>query len=141
MPTALILLMYFVGKFQQKQRQVKVLGSLANNFLQVTFNKKAEIALITVSVCLFIAFLYFPQYANNRIANWFHDSIIDIEKTVFIGFVFKIIGFFFLVSMLVKMLNAIVFVISGKPFINIQSSFRNKDKNDKDNFDDYEVVE
>ncbi len=141
MPTALILLMFFVGKFQQQQRKVKVFGSLANNLLKETFNKKAEIILITVSVALFISLLYFPQYANNRISNWFHDTIIEIEKTVFIGFIFKIIGFFFLVSMLVKMLNAIVFVISGKPFINIKSSFRNGNKNDNDKFDDFEEVE
>lgn len=140
LPSALILLVYFIGKFQQKQKQIQLFGNIGNNLIQESFNVKAEIVLITLSIGMFIGLLYFPQYAENPVANWFLDSIYDIENAVIIGFVFKVIGLFFLVSMLVKMLNAIVYIISGKPFIDIQSSFRNGNKNDKDNFDDFEEV-
>lgn len=141
LPTILVLVVYFIGKLQKNQRKKEVFGSLGGGIIDNTFNLKAEIVLISCSVLLFILLLYFPQFASNHIANWFHDSIIDIEKT-FIGFFFKLIGFFFLVSMLVRMLNAIVYIISGKPFIDIQSSFKKGvKKENSDRFDDFEEVE
>ena len=141
LPTILVLVMYFIGKLQKNQRKKELFGSIGGGMVENTFNLKAEVVLISTSIILFVLLLYFPQYASNSVANWFHESIIDIEKTV-IGFFFKLIGFFFLVSMLIKMLNAIVYIISGKPFIDIQSSFRkgsNKENNDR--FDDFEEVE
>ena len=141
LPTILVLVMYFTGKLQKNQRKKELFGSIGGGMVENTFNLKAEVVLISTSIILFVLLLYFPQYASNSVANWFHESIIDIEKTV-IGFFFKLIGFFFLVSMLIKMLNAIVYIISGKPFIDIQSSFRkgsNKENNDR--FDDFEEVE
>jgi hypothetical protein len=38
LPTAIILLMYFIGKFQQNQRQAKIFGSLGRNIMQESFN-------------------------------------------------------------------------------------------------------
>jgi hypothetical protein len=38
------------------------------------------------------------------------------------------------------MLNAIVFVITGKPFIQTKSRFINKDENNPDSFDDFEEI-
>jgi hypothetical protein len=141
LPTAIILLIYFIGKFQQKPRQDQIFGSLGKNLSQEGFNIKAEIILITISISVFIALLYFPQYASNSIANWFRESIIDLETTVLIGFIFKIIGFFFLISMLVKMLNAILYIVSGKPIIDINSSISSKRGKKKDDFDEFEEVE
>jgi hypothetical protein len=134
--------MYFIGKFQQKQKQIKIMGSIGSDLLHESFNMRAEITLITFSVFLFISFLYFPQYASNNIADWFHESIIDLETTVLIGFVFKVIGFFFLISMLLKMINGILYILSGKPFVDISSSILSgKNKGKSENFDDYEEVE
>jgi hypothetical protein len=87
LPTILVLVVYFIGKLQKNQRKKEVFGSLGGGIIDNTFNLKAEIVLISCSVLLFILLLYFPQFASNHIANWFHDSIIDIEKT-FIGFFF-----------------------------------------------------
>jgi hypothetical protein len=142
LPTAIVLLMYFIGKFQQKQKQIKMFGTMGKDLFHEGFNVRAEIILIITSVVVFISLLYFPQYASNTIANWFHESIIDLETTVLIGFVFKIIGFFFLLGMLFKMLNAIMYIISGKAFLEINSSVRSgKSKRKTDNFDDFEEVE
>lgn len=140
LPSAIILLMYFIGKFQQKQKQLKLMGPFAND--SEGFNIRAEIVLIAASILLFISFLYFPQYASNGVANWFRESIIDLETTVLIGFIFKVIGFFFLLGMMIKMVNAVIYILSGRPFIDIHTSINSgKDKPKSEDFDDFEEVE
>ena len=142
LPSAIILLMYFIGKFQQKQKQIKLMGSFGNESFNEGFNIRGEIALITAAIILFISFIYFPQYASNGVANWFRESIIDLETTVLIGFIFKVIGFFFLVGMIIKMVNAVIYILSGQPFIDIQTSINSgKEKRKSDDFDDFEEVE
>jgi hypothetical protein len=142
LPSAIILLMYFIGKFQQKQKQIRLMGSFGNESFNEGFNLRAEIALITAAILLFISFIYFPQYASNGVANWFRESIIDLETTVLIGFIFKVIGFFFLVGMIIKMINAVIYILSGQPFIDIQTSINSgKEKRKSDDFDDFEEVE
>jgi len=102
---------------------------------------KAEIILITLSGLLFLGLVWYPQFAENAVALWFQKSILDIESTVIIGFIFKIIGFFFLLGMIFKMLNALNYLISGKPLFDIKSRFSrtNEEKNDK-HFDDFEEL-
>lgn len=56
----------------------------------------------------------FPQFSENVISIWFKERILDIEKAVLIGFIFKVIGFFFLIGMFSKMLNALNYIISRK---------------------------
>ncbi len=143
LPSASILVVYFLGKFQQKQRQAQVLSQFGGRGfgLGFDFDKRYEIGVITLAVGLFLVLLVFPQYAENNIANWFRESIIDIEKTVIIGFIFKIIGFFFLLSMLLKMMNAFNYLISGKPLVDFQTYMgRRTTTTKKDDFDDFEEI-
>jgi hypothetical protein len=141
MPSAIVLVTYFIGKLQQQQQRVQLFGQLNAQIPQTNdFNLKTEIILIVVSIALFIGFLFFPQYASNNIANWFKSSILDIESTVIIGFIFKIIGFFFLLGMIMKMINAINYIISGKPVVDIKPNFNSKSNKDEDKFDDFEEI-
>jgi hypothetical protein len=141
MPSAIVLVTYFIGKLQQQQQRVQLFGQINAQIPQTNdFNLKTEIILIVVSIALFIGFLFFPQYASNNIANWFKSSILDIESTVIIGFIFKIIGFFFLLGMIMKMINAINYIISGKPVVDIKTNFNSKSNKDEDKFDDFEEI-
>jgi hypothetical protein len=143
MPSAIVLLTYFIGKLQrqQQQLQLQLFGQINAQIPQRNdFNLKTEIVLIIASIALFIGFLFFPQYASNNIANWFKSSILDIESTVIIGFIFKIIGFFFLVGMILKMINAINYIISGKPVVDIKTNFKSNSNKDEDKFDDFEEI-
>jgi hypothetical protein len=65
---------------------------------------------------------------------------LGIEKTPIIGFVFKIIGFFILISLFNKILNGFFYLISGKPLITTTSSFQAKKENESSKFDDYEEL-
>jgi hypothetical protein len=141
MPSAIVLVTYFIGKLQQQQQRLQFFGQINAQIPQMNdFNLKTEIILIVASIALFIGFLFFPQYASNNIANWFKSSILDIESTVIIGFIFKIIGFFFLVGMILKMINAINYIISGKPVVDIKTNFNSNSKKDEDKFDDFEEI-
>jgi hypothetical protein len=141
MPSALILITYFIGMLQQKTRQQVFMGQFAKSQTTVGINIKSEIFLITLCSFLFFGLLWYPQFAENAVALWFQKSILDIESTVIIGFIFKIIGFFFLLGMIFKMLNALNYLISGKPLFDIKSRFSrtNEEKNDK-HFDDFEEL-
>lgn len=141
MPSAIVLVTYFIGKLQQQQQRLQLFGQLNAQIPQTNdFNLKTEIILIVASIGLFIGFLFFPQYASNNIANWFKSSILDIESTVIIGFIFKIIGFFFLLGMIMKMINAINYIISGKPVVDIKTNINSNSKKDEDKFDDFEEI-
>jgi hypothetical protein len=141
MPSAIVLVTYFIGKLQQQQQRLQLFGQINAQIPQTNdFNLKTEIILIVASIALFIGFLFFPQYASNNIANWFKSSILDIESTVIIGFIFKIIGFFFLLGMIMKMMNAINYIFSGKPIIDIKTNVKSNSKKDEDKFDDFEEI-
>jgi hypothetical protein len=141
MPSAIVLVTYFIGKLQRQQQQLQLFGQINAQIPQRNdFNLKTEIILIVASIALFIGFLFFPHYASNNIANWFKSSILDIESTVIIGFIFKIIGFFFLVGMILKMINAINYIISGKPVVDIKTNFKSNSNKDEDKFDDFEEI-
>jgi hypothetical protein len=141
MPSALILITYFIGMLQQKTRQQVFMGQFVKSQTAVGINIKSEIFLITLCSFLFFGLLWYPQFAENAVALWFQKSILDIESTVIIGFIFKIIGFFFLLGMIFKMLNALNYLISGKPLFDIKSRFSKMDtKKDDTHFDDFEEL-
>lgn len=141
LPSALILVTYFIGVFQQKQRQQFFMSTAAKNSRKNGINIKYEIILILLCCILFIGLFWYPQFAENKVAVWFHESILDIESTVIIGFIFKIIGFFFLIGMIFKMLNAINYLISGKPLFDIKSRFtKTSNKNNDSDFDEFEQL-
>ena len=107
------------------------------------FNLKAEIGVIIFAVLFFIAFIFFPEYAKNPLSIWFHENILGLEKAPILGFIFKIIGFFFLINILMKMMNAIMLLIAGKPLAQASSSSHFENQNDQrkeDEFDDYEEL-
>lgn len=140
----IILLTYFVGKLQNSQnrnRMFQMVGTMMPKQGSTAFNNKAEIIVIALALGAFAGFFFYPQLADNALAEWFYTSIVDIEDTVFFGFIFKVIGFFFLLSMIAKMVNAVTFILNGgktpkDPFD--QNDGQNY--NDDSGFDDYEEL-
>ena len=132
-PVMLILFLYFVGKFQKNQNKNIFLSRMGIQSNAVQFNSRYEMVLIMLSLFVFILFILEPSIAQNNIAKWFKVTIIDIETTAIIGFIFKIIAFFFLLDILTKTMNAFQFIIAR---IVSKAPLKNKDK-----FDDFEEVE
>jgi len=141
----IILLTYFVGKLQNNQNRTRVFQVFMNSRMQLPkqltlFNLRAEIFVICLALLVFGLFNLAPEYAANPISVWFYESIMDIEDTVFFGFIFKVIGFFFLLNLFAKMINGVTFLLSGArppqdPFDDNQ-----KKEDDDDDFDSWEEV-
>lgn len=141
--TTLVLLTYFIGKLQNKQQQQAMFNMMGNGMMQPfsNFNLKAEISVISVAIGLFIFFIFMPELASNPASIWFHESILNIEDTPVFGFIFKVIGFFFLISMIFKMINAFTYLVSGKAFIQARSGIgKMTEKKKDDDFDDFEEI-
>ena len=145
MISGLILLIYFIGKVQQIQMRrffVQIQGQRLNPQQQFKPNMNLEIGVIALSLGLFAFLAFYPDYAVNPVSTWFYQNIIGIEKAPFFGFIFKVVGFFFTVSILFRMVNAFSVLLSGQAFKNPndnnQSGGNNRDSN---RFDEYEEVD
>ena len=130
-PIIFIMALYFIGKFQKSQNNVLMLSRMGIATSTSKFNSKYEIVIIILSLLVFIGFIFRPDIANNVVAFWFKESILDIESTAIIGFIFKVIGFFFLMSILFKTVNS---------FQYISESLINKNQRKDSDFDDYEEI-
>ncbi len=139
----LVLIIYFTGKLQNRQNRSAIFKMAGNPMpaISTMFNLKAEISIITLSILFFTAFVFFPEYAQNPISIWFYDSILDIESTPIFGFIFKIIGFFVLLSILFKLLNGFSYLLSGAPLVKVNRQFQSNRKNDDNKFDDFEEID
>lgn len=143
----IILLTYFLGKLQNNQTRTQLFQVFTNARMQLPkqltlFNLRAEILVICLALIVFALFNFAPEYAANPISIWFYESIMDIEDTVFFGFIFKVIGFFFLLNLISKMINGVTFLLSGArpPRNPFDQQDRDRDKRDQDDFDPWEEV-
>ncbi len=144
MTAALILILYFSGKLQKQKRRSNIIESMGTNLprFQSNFNLRAEIIVISLSILLFTFFVFFPEVAINPISNWFFNSIMEIESLPILGFIFKIIGFFVLLGILMKIINGFAFLFSGAPLVTVKSHISNQGPSNKDDdgFDDFEEM-
>lgn len=143
--SGLILFLYFIGQMQKDQQQAAMMDRFSGMLSVVSktrFNRKAEIIVVGVAFVVYASLFFFPEFAKNPIALWFYEQVTGLEKTPIIGFIFKLIGFFFLLGILLKITNGIMFLISGKPFMNVSGSFKagNSRKENDDEFDNYEEI-
>ena len=140
----IILLTYFVGKMQNSQNRTMIFQMMGRGLPKVPmflFNLKAEIGVIVGSMLLFGLFWFYPQWAENSISRWFHESILDIEDTPVFGFIFKIIGFFFVVSMIFRVINGFTFLLNGGKRPNAGGKDGDGSSKNNDDFVDYEEVD
>ncbi len=135
----IILLMYFLGKLQQQQNRLRVfqMGFNGMPMIKQYFNLRAEMGVISVALGVFVLFWFYPNLAYNPLSQWFHESIINIEDTPVFGFIFKVIGFFFMLSIIFRVVNAFILILSGAAFKNSGSK---EDDPSNDHFDDYEEI-
>ena len=138
--SGIILLTYFIGKLQKNQNKSMFFKIAGANMpqRQAAFNLRAETIIIVLSLGVFVTFWFFPQYAANPVSHWFHESIINIEDTPIFGFIFKVIGFFFLLSLIFKMMSAFTFLLSGGKTVSRRQNSNKEDDNDR--FDDFEEL-
>lgn len=136
--TGLILLMYFIGKMQNQRLKFRMVQFQGQGLSAPTApNMKAEFAIIILAMTLFTFLVINPVFAENQVSIWFYTSIKDIESTPIFGFIFGIVGFFFSLSIIFRMVNSISMILSGKAFEK-QVSEETNEQSDK--FDDFEEI-
>lgn len=141
----LVLLIYFVGKIQTNQLR-KSMFSVQGNMpgmqemmqrMRPVFDLRYEIPVILISIGIFTLFIFYPQWAINPISNWFLETILDIEDTPIFGFIFKVIGFFFMISIFMKVAQGFITMLTGGA---IDRNSSEEDDQDDDHFDDFTEI-
>jgi hypothetical protein len=135
--SALILLAYLIGKAEAKNNRIKFYANFGNlrKFELTPFDRNKELMLIGFAVLVYVYFVLFPQGSYNIITNWLVDSIVDISDTPVFGWIFKIIGFFFLLMVIMRFINGF-FALFGLT----QTQNTGINRREDDDFDDYEEI-
>ncbi|MBK9591136.1 MAG: hypothetical protein IPO32_06420 [Crocinitomicaceae bacterium] len=146
----IVMTLYLLGKLQNRA----VLSQLGQHPLFTRFansvDPKVERFLLLGSIAYFVACLIYPQMVDNRLVNWFTDSIQNIYDTPIIGWIFSVIAFFFLISILLRAANVIGRLLNGQSITSpgVKTNFGNRQNrfdstqsnNDTNGFADYEDV-
>lgn len=144
--SGLILLIYFVGKIQKKQQRQSFFSLRGqsnipgmSDFMEKfkpKFDLRYEAIVVVLAIGLFIGFYFMPNLASNTIANWFLDNILGIMDAPVFGFIFKIIGFFFMLSVIFKIIGGFTNIITGGR----HSSNIGNNNDEDDDFDEFTEV-
>lgn len=146
----LVLMIYFVGRIQSKQHQTSFFnvrgGSNAEgvqnlfNQLKPVFDIRFEVGVVVISMLLYVGFYFAPDWAINPISNWFLNSILNIEDTPIFGFIFKVVGFFFLLSVIFKIVNGFFSIFTGGKNPSDKNDDEDENNPNDNHFDDYTEV-
>ncbi len=142
----LVLLIYFVGKIQTNQMRRSMFSMQGNisgmqdvmKRMRPVFDLRYEIVVIVLSIAVFTTLIFLPQLAINPISNWFIETILDIEDTPIFGFIFKVIGFFFMISIFMKVSQGFMTLFTGGGLVKQNNDQSNEDNDD--HFDDFTEI-
>jgi hypothetical protein len=116
----IVLYLYLVGKIERSKMMSQLRSNLGN--INSSNFSKYEPHLIGLTLIVYAISFSYPLLIQNSVNQWFLVSIDDFYNTVIIGWIIGIIGFFFLISMIFKGINAtgflfqtIVALLTGKP--------------------------
>jgi len=128
--SSFILGLYLLDKMQNRNKyaQFSKLGNGVLNGLASSFEPKQERLFLVGSILLFIVCLIFPMLVNNSLINWFNIAIESLNDTFLIGFVFKVLAFFSVVTLVMRGANIIGKLISGE---SLKSSFKKPEAKNK----------
>jgi hypothetical protein len=116
--SSMILGLYLLGKLENKDR-FSQFTAMGGNLLQgitsnSSFNHKTERLLIFGSLTFFMLCLFLPAMVNNGLINWLSSAILNLYNAFFIGFIFKIIAFFSIITIMIRGSNILGKLVSGK---------------------------
>lgn len=144
----LVLFIYFLGKFQNSQNRMMRVQMFRDGvdlskmplgkILNPNYNTQAEIIVISIALVCFVGFLFFPNFAYNPVSLWYAENISKMGEAPIFGFIFKVIGFFFTLNLLLKLASGLTFLVSGGAS---QNRFNQNNNQNDDDFTDYKEVD
>ena len=125
--SSFILGLYLLDKMQNRNKyaQFSNLGNGILKSLSTTFEPKQEQTLLVGSIGLFVGCLLIPSLVDFGIIRWFNSAIEGMNNAFLIGFIFKVIAFFSVVTLVLRGANIIGKLISGE---SLKSSFKKPEK-------------
>ena len=114
--SSMVLGLYLLGKLENKDRfsQFSAMGGNLLQGMTTSFDNKTERLLIFGSLVFFMLCLFIPAMVDNAIINWLSSAILNLYNAFFIGFIFKIIAFFSIISIMMRGSNILGKLVSGK---------------------------
>lgn len=105
-PGGLILMLYLLGRFQKQQERLQMFARFQLPMAQQPYSIQFEIGLLIMSALIFLGLYFNPSMIENVILYWFENNIRGLEKAFLLGFIFQVLGFFFVVGVFVRLLQA-----------------------------------
>lgn len=105
-PGGLILMLYLLGRFQKQQEQLQMFARFQIPMQARPYSLKLEILLMVFAASVFISLYFFPHLTELALLQWFEKNIHSLEKAFLLGFIFQVLGFFFVVGVFVRLLQA-----------------------------------
>ena len=97
----IVLCFYLIGKLQKSR--IKLFGNQGRFSSELNQkNQRLHLVLIGITLLLYVITVLFPQIADNVINAWFYGKIAAIYDTVFLNFIFGIVGAVFLLQILIR---------------------------------------
>lgn len=129
------LFLYFLGKFENRNN-VRIQINQFNNIKQEELPPKLELFLVSGCLIYFLATMIFPGVVAFKIFQNLNLFIHHLSETFLIGWLVKIVAFFFLIQTVFTGLNQINRLVFG---LSKKNTTQNNKKDDE--FDDYEEIE
>lgn len=127
---AVILYLYLYGKYERAKQFSGISSTISMmrggkvKKLSVAQKTKYVPHIIGVTVIFYLVSLQLPALVTNPVNTWFLVNINDFYDTILIKWILGIIGFFFMLGMIVKGLSAtgelfqqVIGLITGKPYV------------------------
>lgn len=109
------LALYLLGKLQNRSMISQVAKSaMFGRFYAPPLDIKVERFLLLGSVVYFVACLLLPWMVDNGLIVSFTDAVISIYEAAIIGWIFRIIAFFFLITIILRAANVIGRLLNGQ---------------------------
>jgi len=114
--SSIIVGLYFLGKMQNRSQfaQFSAIGGNMLKGLSTSFTDKQERFIILSALGIFAITLSFPVLVENGIIHWFNNAIESLNKAFLIGFIFKVVAFFQIATLILRGANILGKLVSGK---------------------------
>lgn len=105
-PGGLILMLYLLGKFQKQEEQIHFLAGFQMPLSKKPYARNLEILLLVLSAGLFTGLYFYPHLTEIGLLQWFESNIRSLEKAFLLGFIFQVLGLFFVLNVFFRLLKA-----------------------------------
>ena len=99
-------MLYLLGKFQKQEEQIQFLAGFQMPLSKKPYVRNLEILLLVLSAGLFTGLYFYPNLTEIGLLQWFESNIRSLEKAFLLGFIFQVLGLFFVLNVFFRLFKA-----------------------------------